>query len=289
MTRRVRSGERDSKSGQDTIRDFGVQWTAFRSNLGYYGSKELLEDILGPLLSLESIRGKQVADIGSGTGRIVNMLLDAGAAHVIAVEPSDAIVVLRENTVARRARITYVHATGDGLQPGLDLDLIVSIGVLHHIPEPNPVVKAAFSSLRPGGQFVVWLYGREGNEAYLRLVQPLRKITTQLPHSALVGLSFLLAAGLTAYIGLCRALPLPMRRYMRDVQAKMSASTRRLTVYDQLNPGYAAYYERSDAVRLLAAAGFEHIDTFHRHGYSWTLIGSKPLANVPFFVSQAAP
>jgi predicted RNA methylase len=40
------------------------------------------------------VAGRQVADIGSGTGRIVAMLLAAGAARVTAIEPSRAFEVL---------------------------------------------------------------------------------------------------------------------------------------------------------------------------------------------------
>ena len=62
-----------------TIEDFGDQWTEFTTNDGYYGSVELFADIVGPLLPLDSLKGKRVAEIGSGTGRIVHMLLAAGA------------------------------------------------------------------------------------------------------------------------------------------------------------------------------------------------------------------
>jgi SAM-dependent methyltransferase len=89
-----------------TIGDFGEQWTAFRDNPDYYGSTEMLADIFGPLLSLDEIRGKAVADIGSGTGRIVDMLLTAGARRVVAVEPSAAMRVLKENTASRADKIS---------------------------------------------------------------------------------------------------------------------------------------------------------------------------------------
>lgn len=77
-----------------TISDFGVQWVNYKDNLGHYGSVELLADLFGPLFPVGAVRNMRVADIGSGTGRIVNMLLDAEAAHVIAVEPSNAFSVL---------------------------------------------------------------------------------------------------------------------------------------------------------------------------------------------------
>ncbi len=259
-----------------TVRDFGEQWLAYRANPGYYGSTELLSDIFGPLISLNAVQSMQVADIGSGTGRIINMLLDAGAAHVIAVEPSAAMSVLKQNTAARRERITYVHATGASLTAGLGLDLVVSIGVLHHIPDPAPVVRAAFDALRPGGEFFAWLYGREGNEAYLRFAEPLRRITTRLPHFVLASLSFLLALGLDAYIVACQAVPLPMHQYMRSVLAKVPRRVRRWTIYDQLNPAYTKYYSRSDAEQLLSMAGFAEIRTYHRHGYSWSVSARKP-------------
>ena len=259
-----------------TIRDFGEQWLAFRDNPGYYGSAELLADIFGPLLRIETIAGMRVADIGSGTGRIVNMLLDIGAEHVVAVEPSDAMFVLRENTAVRQQRITCVHSSGEALPAALNLDLVVSIGVLHHIPDPAPVVAAAYAALRPGGQFFAWLYGAEGNEAYLRVVQPLRKLTTRLPHRLLVGLSWLISFPLELYIALCRWVPLPMHSYMRGVLAKVPRSVRRnQIIYDQLNPAYAKYYRREQAEALLIRGGFEHVRLHHRHGYSWSVIGRK--------------
>jgi len=259
-----------------TIDDFGEQWLVFRDNPGYYGSTEMLADIFGPLLATSTIAGMRVADIGSGSGRIVNMLLDAGAAHVVAIEPSDAIVILKQNTDARRDQVTYVHDVGEALPAGLDLDLVVSIGVLHHIPDPSAVVAAAYNALRPGGQFLAWLYGREGNEAYLCIAEPLRRVTTRLPHILLVGLCRVMTLLLDIYIVACRWLPLPMRLYVRGVLAKLPRPVRQLVIYDQLNPTYARYYRRHEAERLLADQGFVEVTPYHRHGYSWSVIGRKP-------------
>src|SRR5262245_47034433 len=70
---------------QRTIEEFGEQWSRFDDLGGAFGSVEVLRDLCGPLLSLGEIGGRQVVEIGSGNGRIVNMLLDAGAKHVYAV------------------------------------------------------------------------------------------------------------------------------------------------------------------------------------------------------------
>lgn len=265
------------KLGSRTVKDFGEQWTRYRDNDGYYGSVDMLADVFGPLLPLEDVRDADVADIGSGSGRIVLMLLNAGARSVTAVEPSAAMDVLRANTASHADRIRYVCATGDGLPDDRPLDLVVSLGVIHHIPEPAPVMQAALKALRPGGRCLVWLYGREGNEAYLRVVEPLRRVTAKLPHPLLSALCSTLNVALSLYIAAARRLPrLPMRDYVLDVAARCSRAQRYLIIYDQLNPAYAKYYTRQEAESLMKEAGFHDVRSYHRHGYSWTVIGTRP-------------
>lgn len=264
-----------NETDQATIRDFGDQWTRFTDNEGYYGSPELLTDIISPLLSPADIRGADVADLGSGTGRVVNMLLAAGARSVTAVEPSDAITALKANTAHARDRVRCVQVSGEQMPLG-DYDIIVTLGVLHHILDVDPVLRRAFQALKPGGRMLAWLYGREGNGLYLAIARPLRALTRRLPDPALTGLCHVLALALEAYVALCRILPLPMRGYMRGHMAHLSRHKRYLTIFDQLNPAYAKYYRRDEAVALLHRAGFVNIQAHHRHGYSWTVIGTRP-------------
>jgi hypothetical protein len=57
---------------------------------------------------------------------------------------------------------------------------------------------------------------------------------------------------------------------------RFSLGKRRLAIYDQLNPSYAKYYSQKEAKGLLEEKGFKNVLVHHRHGYSWTVIGSKP-------------
>lgn len=262
---------------RQTIADFGAQWTHYRDSPGYYGSVDMLRDILEPLLPLSAIARQRVAEIGSGTGRIVNMLLDAGADHVLALEPSEAELVLRENTANRTKQITYLRATGDQLPLSPPLDIVLSIGVLHHVVDPAPIIARAWQALKPGGTIAVWVYAREGNELYLRVALPLRSWTRRMPDIMLRGLSHMLTVGLFCYITLCRLVPLPMRRYMLNVLGKYSYGPLWLTVFDQLNPAYAKYYSRAEALALVETGGFVDVKCNYRHGYSWTVVGRKPL------------
>jgi len=258
-----------------TIKDFGKQWLRYPDNEGYYGSLELFSNIISPFLRTDDIKDCRVAEIGSGTGRIVNMLLDSGVQHIVAVEPSDSFAVLVRN-IQNSGKVTCLNITGDRLPAYGNLDYIFSIGVLHHITDPKPVVEAAFKALSSGGHFLAWLYGKEGNEFYLTFINPLRLITKHLPHFALMGLVWMIYCPLLFYIGLCRRFQLPSRKYLLSIFKKMSPEKRRLIIYDQLNPDYAKYYTKSEAEKLLLDGGFINVRTHHRHGYSWTVIGTKP-------------
>lgn len=259
-----------------TIEDFGAQWQRYTWNTGYYGSLELFADILGPLLDIREFAGARVADIGSGTGRVVMMLLRSGASRVAAVEPSEAMAVLRENTREFAGAIDYLQTTGEGLPADTPFDFVTSLGVLHHIPDPAPVAAAAYRALKPGGRFVAWLYGAEGNGLYLRLVTPLRRVTRHLPDKALEGVCRGINILLSGYIALCKVFPLPMRAYMLNQLDRFDDRTRMLAIFDQLNPAYAKYYTAAEARALFEDAGFADVRLHHRHGYSWTVVGTRP-------------
>ena len=264
-----------------TIRDFGTQWQKFRTHdTCYYASLDFLRDVFGPLLAVEELGGLRVAEIGSGTGRIVHMLLAAGAARVWALEPSAAFEVLREN-LGQDDRLCLLNLSGQDLPARLGLDLVVSIGVVHHVPCPRPVIDAVYAALRPGGRILIWVYGREGNALYLAFALPLRRLTRRLPHPLLSALAGSLDLALRAYVRLCRRLPLPAHRYVREVLGRLSAEQRRLVIYDQLNPAYARYYRRREVEDLLRASGFVEVALHHRHRYSWTACAYKPETGTP--------
>jgi len=257
-----------------TIEDFGNQWKRYPANEGYYSSIELFKDYCGPLITPKEIRGKDVLEIGSGTGRIVNMLLALGANHVYAVEPSQSFTILKKNTIKNQKQITYLNTSGEMI-PEMKVDLALSFGVLHHIPHPKPVVDRVYEVLPRGGKFIIWLYGREGNEAYLRIFQPVRAITRILPDFLLSIFADVLNIAAAAYIMLCAISNLPQKAYMLNVFQKLDWNSRKMVIFDQLNPAYAKYYKKNEAENLLRSSTFNKVKIYHRHNYSWTCIGKK--------------
>ena len=259
-----------------SIDDFGEQWTHFTDNTGYYGNIEVLQDICGPLLDISHFKQKSVIDIGAGTGRLTNLLIESGASHVYSLEPSAAFEALKVNTASNKEKITYLNLDGSEIPESINYDYAISIGVLHHIPNPIPTIKSAIKSLKSGGCFLIWVYGEEGNYAYLSLARVIRSITTKLTHDKLIFLSRLLVRPLKGYASLCNYINLPMRKYMLNHIEKLDAASTLITIYDQLNPCYSKYYKKVDALSLLDSNGLINCKIYHRHGYSWTVIGEKP-------------
>jgi SAM-dependent methyltransferase len=263
---------------QKTIRDFGEQWTTYRDSAGFFGSLALLADFIAPF-PVALFQDARVADIGAGTGRFALALLEAGARHVVAVEPSASVAVVREKLRGIDAeRVTVLNTTGDALPSDLELDYAISVGVLHHIRNPEPVVAAVYRALKPGGKFVIWLYGKEGSRLYLALALPVRAVSRHLPARAKALLARAFGGPLGLYIELCRRLPRvrwPLREYMVEILGRLDAEKRVLVIYDQLNPHYAKYYTGAEARKMMESAPFD-VSLHHRKRYSWVVIGTKP-------------
>jgi SAM-dependent methyltransferase len=259
---------------QATIDDFGRQWTRFDKYGGFVSSVELLADHFGPY-PVDLVCGKTVIDVGAGTGRFCVALLQAGASKVIAVEPSQAVDIIRRD-LGDDPRLIILNIKGEAIPSSVQADCAVSLGVLHHIPEPAPVVNAVYRALRPGGKFIVWLYGHEGIRIYLALAAVLRALTKRIPDFALARIVVGIDALLVPYMKLCRLLPLPLHSYLNDVLSKFPTQNRRVVIFDQLRPTYAKYYTRSEAEQLLKSAPFE-VEVYGRRGYSWIVVGTKPV------------
>jgi SAM-dependent methyltransferase len=265
-------------TSEKTIEDFGTQHGMFSNSAGFYTSPEILGDVLGPLMDLSEIQGLDVLDLGSGTGRWLRVFSQIGAASITSVEPSSAIDVARKNA-SGLANVSFHNVTGDKMPDG-QYDLVYSYGVIHHIPEPDPVLARAFEVLKPGGRLVIWLYGRENNGLYLAMLKSLRIITVPMSDKALDLVSGAMVPLVRIYSRASKLLPLPLRGYMREFVDRVDNYTLKHVIYDQLDPHYAKYYRRQEAEDLVQKAGFSNIQLYHREAYSWTVVATKPTESV---------
>jgi SAM-dependent methyltransferase len=134
-------------------------------------------------VSASDLAGRLVLDAGCGGGRYARVVGGHGA-RVIGVDLSAAV----EKAAALCAGLPDVAIVQADL---LDLpiaegsfDLVYSIGVLHHTPDPRGAFHQIARRVKPGGRLAVWLY-RRNTTPQEWLNTGLRAVTTRLPSRVL--------------------------------------------------------------------------------------------------------
>jgi SAM-dependent methyltransferase len=130
-------------------------------------------------VSPESLAGQLVLDAGCGGGRYARLAGSHGA-HVIAADLSSAVTKAAElceslpNVMILQADLLNLPLADEAF------DLVYSIGVLHHTPDPRRAFHEIARRVKPGGRLAVWLY-RRNIPPQEWFNSALRAITTRLP------------------------------------------------------------------------------------------------------------
>ena len=158
------------KLKKKTADSFGFEWTRFHK---LKSEKSFLE-FIGPI-DKEFFKGKFVLDGGCGNGSYAYYAASYGA-EVIAIDFSDAVSVARENTKNMNVQVVRADITHPPFKEGT-FDYIFSIGVLHHLPQPETGFQHLVPLLKPGALISIWVYGRAKQWAAVYFYEPLIKIT----------------------------------------------------------------------------------------------------------------
>ncbi len=263
---------------RETAERFGYEWTRFGEIRSEYAAQ-----FGGWIAPVESgaFTGRVVLDAGCGKGRHLRLVAGYGAREVIGVELGPAVEVARGNT----ADLVNVHVVqGDLTRPPVrpaSVDVIYSIGVLHHLGVPITGFRALAPLLVPGGLMVAWLYAREGNRRLLTLLEPLRRVTRRAPLGLVRGLAWALTVPLwlalrTVYAG-ARAWPplqrsLPYSSYLVDLVPFPFRETHSI-VFDQLLAPVAHYMSRAEVERCFTESGLALASLRWHHANSWSASG----------------
>lgn len=257
-----------------TVSNFGEQWTRFSEMHDTY--REQFLDWVYPLVEAD-FKDKIVLDAGCGMGRLLHFAAQFGAREAVGIDLSNAVdtayPALMNMPNAHVVQCDIMH-----LPFGRDFDLFYSIGVLHHMPDPEAGFRSLCGVLKTGGVANAWVYGYEGNEWIVRYVNPVReRVTSHLPSRVLYAASLCINTAIhpilkLAYLPAGRIRPmqrmLPYFPYMHWLATKNFRHNHQV-IYDHLNPSIAFYIRREEFEGWFERAGLKDVRITPRNANSW--------------------
>jgi SAM-dependent methyltransferase len=218
-------------------------------------------------------RGKSFLDVGCGMGRNSFWALRYGAKDGVAVDIDErSLAAARQNlTIYPSAQV--LRSSAYDLPFENRFDIVFSIGVIHHLDEPERALRRMARAAKPGGQVLIWVYGYEGNRWLTTFLNPLRRnLFSRLPIALVHHLSLYPAALLWLLLKL-RIFP---TEYLR-LATRFGFAHLRSIVFDQMLPQIAHYWRRDQVSSLMEAAGLTDIRLAWVNQMSWSAIGRRPV------------
>jgi SAM-dependent methyltransferase len=195
----------DENANYRLIEDFGDEWQRFnfldgKSNQDLDRQFTAYTSILD--FDLFKNNNALVVDMGAGSGRWTERLLPYFS-NIVAIEPSNkAVEILKKRFHGdNRVKIEKATVKHNSIMDN-SADLIISLGVLHHLPNTQEALIDCFRKVKPGGYLLCYLYYNLENKsaiyrAVFHLSNFLRTIISRLPKRIKLLVCYLIA--LTIY------------------------------------------------------------------------------------------
>lgn len=251
------------------MRDFGEEWEKFN----FLDKDELarlrnqFRKYLIPLpQELLSNRNLVAADFGAGTGRWSYFIREY-CKQLYVLEPSEKAFYVSQKRFNQQPRIILLNESIEQ-NSILDnsLDLAMSLGVLHHIPDTQSAITALCKKIKSGGYFLGYLYyALENKPFYYRFIWRIsdfgRKNVSRFPRKIKFALADLMA--LVVYFPLARlsnllsrigisAEGIPLHHY-----SNLSFQVMRNDALDRFGTSLEKRFSQDNIREMLRHSGFD--------------------------------
>ena len=265
----VSQNKKDENLDQGVIDSFGHEWATFD-----YGETETSEALDAQFMAycapidLNQFNPKTsvAGDFGAGSGRWASRLIQYFSL-VYALEPSDGASTVLKKKFSGEAKIVVLQETvGANSIPLASLDLAMSLGVLHHIPDTGLAIKDVSRRIKPGGVFLCYLYySLENKPTFYKLifkaVDGVRRVISVLPQrikqlvtSAIAALIYWPLARFSKVLNKLgvNTSNIPLHHYA-DMPFVMLAND----ALDRFGTSLEQRFSQTEITEMLRAAGFD--------------------------------
>ncbi len=249
---------------------FGYSWERFSTLTA--AQERQFRAWTAPIDPLARWRGVSFLDAGCGAGRNSYWPMTYGASEGVAFDLDERSLAAARANLIRFPQVQVKTGSIYDIPYEDRFDIVFSIGVVHHLSDPEKAVREMVKAAKPGGRVLVWLYGRENLGFYINVLDPARKAFFSWAPLSFVRVAALLPAAMLKVLLKLGFTPLDYLRMLKSFPFEHLHHI----VFDQMLPRTARYYRREEAVELLAQAGLTNIEALHVNEISWTVTGTKP-------------
>ncbi len=263
-----------------TKKSFGYQWMIFKKMSPAFENNFM--NYIYPIKKSFFI-GKLGLDAGCGFGRHIYYAAQFGA-EMVGIDLSEAIDSTYHNT-KHLANVHLVQCDIYNLPFRKEVfDFIYSIGVLHHLPDPEAGFKSLLPYLKKKSPVFIWVYSNKRKLTNF-LIESLRKMTLRLPLKVILCISFFMAFIEWAIL----ILPYKMMQKLKIPQSVLNKAVfARIRLYaqypfqvscadwfDRLSPPIRFYYSGDEIRQWFKNIGADNIFVSETGLYGWRGYGEK--------------
>lgn len=176
------------KHQKKTAESFAYEWKYIYKENDY--EKNNFFHFLSPFLKEENLKGQKTLDIGCGSGRFTKWAALSGTEVSFGSDLGETVEVAYEMT-RDLPNVCIIQADIYAMPFHKIFDLAYSIGVLHHLPQPQEGFSRLPKTIKAGGKMLIWVYNRRNNARALYFYEPLRDLLKKLPKPVLFKLCYI--------------------------------------------------------------------------------------------------
>lgn len=259
-----------------TAESFAYEWKHIYQENNF--EQQNFFHFLSPFVKETDLRGKKTLDIGCGSGRFTKWAALSGTEVSFGTDLGETVEVAYALT-KDLPNVAIVQADIYAMPFRDTFDIAYSIGVLHHLPEPQVGFLKLPPVLKKGGEMLIWVYNRRNNARALYFYEPLRSLLKKLPKPILFKLCYI-PGGIVHSINLfgkwLSSIGFP------DIEAKLPfAYYRHFPFNMKLNDAFdvlatpkSNYYYREEIEKWFQTATLKNIQAYEHPEAGITCIGT---------------